>query len=59
MVARSEYDEMDPLLIAEIEDLFSRLDPLDLLDDVLASEVPGRAAAAFEQLVTGDWDGEE
>ncbi|MEU9703009.1 hypothetical protein [Streptomyces sp. NPDC047981] len=59
MKAQRGGDTPDPILVAEIDAFFDSLDPLDLLDDVLASEVPGRAAAAFEQLVTGDLDGGE
>ncbi|QGZ53341.1 hypothetical protein GPZ77_34490 (plasmid) [Streptomyces sp. QHH-9511] len=59
MTAQRGGDTPDPLLIAEIEDYFARLDPLDLLDDVLASKNPDGAAAAYQQLVTRDWDGEE
>ncbi|MET9436899.1 hypothetical protein [Streptomyces sp. NPDC006551] len=58
MTAQRGDDTPNPFLVAEIEDFFASLDPLDLLDDVLNSEVPGRAAEAYEQLVTGDWDGE-
>ncbi|MFD3336147.1 hypothetical protein ACFWV1_26390 [Streptomyces sp. NPDC058700] len=58
-MAGNEYDELDPLLIAAIEDMFANLDPLDLLDDVLASKVPGQAAEAYEEMVTRDWDGEQ
>lgn len=56
-MAGHDANTPDPQLIADVEDIFNALDPLNLLDDVLQSEWPGRAAAAFEQLVTGEWDG--
>jgi hypothetical protein len=52
MTAQRGDDTPDPLLVAEIEDIFDAVDPWSYLD-------PESAAAAYEQLVTGDWDGEE
>jgi hypothetical protein len=66
-MAGIEYDELDPLLIAAIEDMFAAIHPLDLLDDVLNSDVPEAAEQAYGDLVlstipddeTGfDWDGD-
>lgn len=48
----------DPDLYAEVTDLFLMVDPQSYLDDVLTSKYPEAAAAAYEQLVTGEWDGE-
>ncbi|MFJ3699524.1 hypothetical protein ACIPW9_36270 [Streptomyces sp. NPDC090052] len=57
MTAADDF-EASPLLIAEIEDLFSDIDPQSYLGDVIAADCPEAAAAALEQLVTGEWDGE-
>ncbi|MFF6844740.1 hypothetical protein ACFY8X_39120 [Streptomyces tanashiensis] len=77
-MAGSEYDELDPLLVAAIEDhfartpeisdvfealdeveaLFSVLDPTSFLDDILDSPDPQASVKAYEQLVTGEWDGD-
>ncbi|OKJ52554.1 hypothetical protein [Streptomyces sp. CB02261] len=46
-MAGIEYDELDPLLIAAIEDMFAAIHPLDYLDDVLASDVPVAAEKAY------------
>ncbi|MGW8703110.1 hypothetical protein ACWGOK_40415 [Streptomyces eurythermus] len=48
----------EPLLHAEIDAHFNTIDALSYLDDVLTAEDPEGAAAAYEQLVTGEWDGE-
>ncbi|MFF6903426.1 hypothetical protein [Streptomyces hydrogenans] len=50
-MAAVEYDEMDPLLVAAIEDMFASIHPLDLLDEVLASQVPDRAEQAYVEMV--------
>ncbi|MBJ6623508.1 hypothetical protein [Streptomyces sp. DHE17-7] len=47
----------DPDLYADVTDLFDSIDPISLLDDVLNSDQPEEAAAAYEQM-TGEWDGE-
>jgi hypothetical protein len=39
-------------------DLYDAIDPWSYLDDVLTSRDPEAAAAAYEQIVTGEWDGE-
>lgn len=57
-MAGIEYDELDPLLIAAIEDMFAALDPTSFLDDILDSPNPKASVRAYEQLVTGDWDGD-
>ncbi|MFC8008693.1 hypothetical protein [Streptomyces cinereoruber] len=56
-MAGIDHGDLDPKLLADIEDLYDSLDPLDLLDDVLASPFSDAAAKAYEQLVTRDWDG--
>ncbi|MEU6979595.1 hypothetical protein [Streptomyces sp. NPDC046371] len=67
MGAGTEYDELDPLLIAAIEDMFAGIHPLDLLNEVLNSAVPDAAEQAYADLVISaipddevgfDWDGE-
>ncbi|MFH8581725.1 hypothetical protein [Streptomyces zaomyceticus] len=85
-MAGIEYDDLDPRLIAQIEDHFARtfnaedlfdlfddikdvfdaVHPLDLLDEVLTSEVPDQAEQAYGEMVIdainatgdGDWDGD-
>lgn len=47
-----------PDLHAEVTDLFDDVDPWSYLDDVLSSRDPEASAAAYEQIVTGEWDGE-
>lgn len=51
-------DRNQKLLIADIEDHFDAVDPVSYLREVLAAEEPESAAAAYEQLITGEWDGE-
>ncbi|MFB7398279.1 hypothetical protein [Streptomyces sp. NPDC056191] len=53
-MAGSEYDGLDPLLIAAIEDMFAALDPTSFLD----GPDPQASVKAYEQMVTGDWDGD-
>jgi len=48
----------DPHLVANVMDAFDAVDPWSYLDDVLTSTDPEAAAAAYEQIVTGEWDGE-
>lgn len=43
---------------ADVEDLFEGIDPASYLDDIVDAESPEAAQAAYEQLVTGEWDGE-
>ncbi|MFD9721108.1 hypothetical protein [Streptomyces sp. NPDC059076] len=50
--------ELDPLLVAALEDMFDAIHPESYLPDVIASESPEAATAAYEQMVTGEWDGE-
>lgn len=61
-----EYDGLDYLLVAAIEDMFAAIHPLDLLDEVLQSNVPQQAELAYEEMILdaidedaeiGDWDG--
>lgn len=49
---------LDPLLVADLEDHFAAVDPQSYLPDVFACDDPEVAAAAYEQMVTGEWDGE-
>ncbi|MFB7592348.1 hypothetical protein [Streptomyces sp. NPDC056169] len=78
-MAGIEYDELDPLLIAAIEDMFAKvpeventldlvdnvedvfnlIDPTSFLDDVLDGDNPQASVAAYEDMVLGDWDGEQ
>ncbi|MFE9461688.1 hypothetical protein [Streptomyces californicus] len=55
---RTPTPEVDPLLIADLEDHFAAVDPQSYLPDVFACDDPEVAAAAYEQMVTGEWDGE-
>lgn len=48
----------DPDLYADVTDIFDAVDPWSYLDDVLTSTDPEASAAAYEQIVTGEWDGE-
>jgi hypothetical protein len=43
---------------ADVQDLFEGIDPDSLLDDVFASPDADASLIAYEQLVTGEWDGE-
>ncbi|NEC17950.1 hypothetical protein [Streptomyces parvus] len=55
---RTPTPEVDPLLIADLEDHFADIDPQSYLDDVFGSPEPEASLAAYEQMVTGEWDGE-
>jgi hypothetical protein len=48
----------NPDLYADVTDLYAAVDPWSYLEDVLTSTDPEAAAAAYEQIVTGEWDGE-
>lgn len=48
---------LDPLLVADIDDHFDGIDPDTYLFDVFASQDAEASLAAYEQLVTGEWDG--
>ncbi|RSS37441.1 hypothetical protein [Streptomyces sp. WAC08241] len=50
-MADTDYDDIDPQLIADIEDLFAGLHPLDFLDDVLHSDFPEAAEESYKTLV--------
>ncbi|WP_327260007.1 hypothetical protein [Streptomyces sp. NBC_01240] len=45
-------------IYADVQDLFNEVDPTSYLDDVVNADCPEAAEAAYEQLVTGEWDGE-
>lgn len=47
-----------PDLYAKVTDVFLLIDPDAYLDDVLNSPDPDASMVAFEQMVTGEWDGE-
>ncbi|MGW2844663.1 hypothetical protein [Streptomyces sp. NPDC001274] len=49
---------MDPLLLVQIEDHFANVGPEAYLDDVFNSPDADASLAAYEQLVTGEWDGD-
>lgn len=49
--------ELDPLLVAQLEDHFADVDPESYLDDVFGGPDADASLAAFEEIVTGEWDG--
>jgi hypothetical protein len=49
--------QCNPDLYADVLDVFNEVDPQDYLDDVFTSQDPDEALNAYEQLVTGEWDG--
>lgn len=49
---------LDPHLVADIEDHFADVDPESYLADVFGGNDAEASLVAFEQLVTGEWDGE-
>jgi hypothetical protein len=52
------FAALHPDLAADITDLYNAIDPRSYLDDIVAADCPEAAQAAYEQLVTGEWDGE-
>lgn len=44
-------------LNADIQDLFDSIDPQTYLDDVFGGPDADASLAAFEEIVTGEWDG--
>lgn len=52
-VAQNDSD-----LYADVTDLFDSIDPQDYLDDVFAGPDPHASMNAYEELVTGEWDGD-
>ncbi|MFJ2279251.1 hypothetical protein ACIOEZ_34445 [Streptomyces sp. NPDC087866] len=50
-------DGLDPRALADLEDHFAEVDPDSYLADVFGSADAEASLAAFEQLVTGEWDG--
>lgn len=52
----ADYDVID--LIDNVEFVYAALDPRELLHVALTADCPEASAAAYEQLVTGEWDGE-
>ncbi|MET8746396.1 hypothetical protein [Streptomyces sp. NPDC004728] len=49
---------IDPLLLVQIENHFANVDPESYLADVFGGPDAEASVAAYEQLVTGEWDGE-
>ncbi|MFC8207966.1 hypothetical protein [[Kitasatospora] papulosa] len=49
--------ELDPLLVADLEDMFADIDPASYLADVFAGPDAEASIAAFEE-ITGEWDGQ-
>lgn len=50
--------DLDPLLIASIEDHFDTVDPKSYLQNIKQAADEDAAVAAYEALVLGEWDGE-
>lgn len=48
----------NPNLYADVTDAFLLIDPQDYLDDVFAGQDPHASMNAYEELVTGEWDGD-
>ncbi|MGW1468441.1 hypothetical protein ACWCPT_29365 [Streptomyces sp. NPDC002308] len=48
---------LHPQAIGEIEDLFAAIEPESFLDDVFGSRDAEASLAAYEELVSGEWDG--
>ena len=51
-------DGLDPLLVAQLEDHFNTVDPQSYLADVFGSPNEKASRAAYEELITGEWDGD-
>ncbi|MFG2540649.1 hypothetical protein ACGFU4_35965 [Streptomyces sp. NPDC048511] len=54
---RTVTPELDPFLVADIEDTFADVDPESYLADVFSSPDAEASLAAYEQMVTGEFDG--
>lgn len=48
----------DPRMVADIEDHFADVDPESYLADVFGGHDAEASLIAYEQLVTGEWDGD-
>ncbi|MFB9558668.1 hypothetical protein [Streptomyces roseoviridis] len=57
-MAGAEYDELDPLLIAAIEDHFAALDAVSFLADAMNGADPETAVIALEQFFGESIEGE-
>lgn len=55
---RTVTPELDPLLVAQLEDHFDQVDPESYLADVFGGPDAEASLVAYEQLVTGEWDGD-
>ncbi|GAA2770355.1 hypothetical protein [Streptomyces showdoensis] len=58
MAAGAEYDELDPLLVAAIEDHFAAVDPISLLADALNGADPEAGVLAYEAFLGESVEGE-
>lgn len=47
----------DPLLVADIEDLFAAVDPITYLIEIINSVDPDAADKFYSEAVTGEWGG--
>ncbi|KAF0646308.1 MULTISPECIES: hypothetical protein [Streptomyces] len=56
--AAAVFAATHPHLAADILALYNEVDPRTYLDDIVAADCPEAAQAAYEQMVTGEWDGE-
>ncbi|MFD7980219.1 hypothetical protein [Streptomyces sp. NPDC059071] len=59
MAMSAEYDELDPLLIAAFEGHIAKVDPVSFLADAMSGADPEAGIAAYEEMVTGEWLGEQ
>lgn len=50
--------DLDPRNVADIEDMFADIDPDSYLADVFGGPDAEASLVAFEQMVTGTWDGQ-
>ncbi|MFD7867343.1 hypothetical protein [Streptomyces sp. NPDC059783] len=55
--AGTTIDGLDPRALADLEDHFADVDPDSYLADVFNSPDAEASLAAYEQMVTGEWDG--
>ncbi|MFB7867331.1 hypothetical protein [Streptomyces sp. NPDC056069] len=57
-MAGAEYDELDPLLVAAIEDHFAAIDPLSFLGDALKGADPEAGVRAYEAVMGESIEGD-
>jgi len=53
-----EQTRAERLVIADVEDSFADVDPQSYLADVFDSQDAEASLIAYEQMVTGEWDGQ-